>query len=291
MSTDVFYIKEGDRGPSITTTLLDPADEPVDLSSSTVEFRMSNGLEDVTGTADIASPATSGEVMYEWAEGDTDVWGGYQAEWVVTTSGNPQTFPSAGYNWVEIVPNAMTNLGGACRLSDVRRVTGREMSDEEQVRAVHLILALTSTLERVLNRDFSVKEWVEPHRVDPNGKFILHHGPVIEVTNITVDGSVYDDADLADYDLMVFPHGSRVIVTYTSGASADYGVSDLVAQVVARTLSVTSQVATGAIKSYSVEGTSITYGDIGSGDNNVGRLQVGDLAGIKSRLRRPVFHT
>ena len=290
MSTDVFYIKEGDRGPSITTTLLDPDNDPADLTSSTVAFRMSNGVTTIGGAGDIQGDPTLGVVLYDWAEDDTDEWGGYQAEWVVTTSGVPQTFPGAGYNWVEVVPGATTDIGGACQPIDVRRQLGREMTDDEQVKAIHLILALTATLERVLNRDFSVKEWIEPHRVSRTGQFVLHHGPVIEISEVSVDGVVWT-GDLADYDMAYWPLNSLVTVTYTSGAAADYGVRDLVAQIVARTLVVTSEIATGAIKSYSVEGTSITYGDIGTGDTNIGRITVGDLAGVESRLRRPVFLT
>lgn len=291
MSSDVFYIKEGDLGPAITTTLYDPEEVEADLSTSTVQFRMSDGTNLVEGPATIDSPATDGHVTYEWAPDDTAIWGGYIAEWVVTTNSVPQTFPSAGYNFVEIVPGIETNIGGACPLIAVRRQLGREMTDEEQVNTIHLIQSLTRVLERKLNRHFSVRTNIETHRVDSSGRFALHRGPLVEVSGVTIDGYAYT-GDLAQYDLMEFPYESSVVVTYDSGSPADEGVADLVAQVVARTVLLPSVASSGAIKSYSVEGTSITYGEgsASSDEGAVGRYTVGDLGSL-SRLRRPVFLT
>jgi hypothetical protein len=290
MSGDVFYVKQSDTGPSITTTLLDPDGVPVDLTGAAVTFRMVNADATVTGAAAVNSPPTEGQVTYTWDTNDLDVWGGYSLEWVVDQGGVIQTFPSDGYNWVEVIPILTTTLGGICSLMDVRRQLGRSMGDPEAARAVHLIEELTAVLERKLNRKFSPRTVVETHRINSRLTVILHTGPVIDVTAVTVDGSPWD-GELADFDIAEFPYESLVEVTYTAGELPDPGVTQLVAQVVARTLLAPTTVAAGTVQSYSVEGTSITYG--GAGGNSpgqVGRFTMGDLASL-SRLRRPVFLT
>jgi hypothetical protein len=284
--TDVFYIKEGSTSPSISTTLLDSNNNPADVSEGFVTFRMS-GPDEVSGAASFVSDGTDGQVYYEWAADDLAAWGGYAAEWVYVADDVTEIFPGAGYNWVEVMPTLTSVIGGVCTLLDVRRAMGRSLTDAESVRAVSLILSLTAVLERRLNRVFETREITETHRIGGGGLVPYKH-PVLAVNSITVDDAPWT-ADLAGWDIVTWPIDSAVTITYTAGTEVDAGVKDVVANAIARTLQVAPVVASGAIQSYSVEGTAITYGNVaGTEQGSVGRLTVGDIGGL-ARLKVPVW--
>ena len=167
--TDVFYVKQGSTSPSITSTLLDPDGDPVDLTGASVTFRMV-GPDTITGAADIDADPTTGRVSYDWQPGDLDQWGGYAVEWVVVDNGNTDVFPGPGYDWVDVVPIATTTLGGVCTLVDVRRALGRALADAEAMLAADLIGQLTAILERRLHRVFATRTITETHWMDRLGR-------------------------------------------------------------------------------------------------------------------------
>jgi hypothetical protein len=84
-----FYIKEGDRLPSLTSILKDGDGSVIDLSSASVSFYMklpnSTALK-VSSTATIDS-SSEGQVTYAWSTVDTDTAGDYVAEFEITFSG------------------------------------------------------------------------------------------------------------------------------------------------------------------------------------------------------------
>lgn len=96
---NIFYLKKGDNYPNIETILSDAAG-PVNLTGSSVMFRMSVAN---TGNLMIEEPATIvspqigvdiGRCYYEFQVGDSDVLGTYRVEWVVTFgTGKVATFP------------------------------------------------------------------------------------------------------------------------------------------------------------------------------------------------------
>ena len=100
-----FYIKAGDRWPTLDATLTDADGTAIDLSGATVKFVMGT----VGGTAKINADATvvsaaAGTVRYSWAAGDTTTPGTYHGEFVVTLATALEiTFPSDGYITIEIV--------------------------------------------------------------------------------------------------------------------------------------------------------------------------------------------
>lgn len=104
MST--FRIKEGDIYPILQTTLYD-ASGPINLTAATgvqLVYKKRPGGSPVTKTGAIVT-AASGVVKYEWASGDTDTVGFYDAEWVVTfTGGGKLTVPNNTYNHIEMYP-------------------------------------------------------------------------------------------------------------------------------------------------------------------------------------------
>jgi hypothetical protein len=101
-----FSLKAHDLLPSITATLVDADQAPVNVSSSTVSFIMAQATNRIVAVnADaVIVDGPNGIVRYDWDPADTAAVGEFVAEWQVTfPGGKKQTFPSAGYNTVSIV--------------------------------------------------------------------------------------------------------------------------------------------------------------------------------------------
>ena len=184
-------------------------------------------------------------------------------------------------------------------LTDPRAVIGilkRPLTTAELDRVDVLSDSVVGTLELHLNRWLYRRAVVgEKHRTGTQGRIILYHEPVAWIDALHYDtstaASVAFPADGVWEEPGAFPARRTVWVDYTTGDPfPDVGwagaASDVVANVVARTLALPGQVATGALKSYSVEGTSITYAGPDA-PGSKGRLTVGDL-GVLARLRVPV---
>lgn len=101
-----FFIKQNDTSPFMTATLKDASDNAVDILGSSVQFHM-RAVGSTTVKVDAAAVVTDGEngaVKYEWATGDTDTVGQYQAEFEVTYAGGKiETFPNNSYILVQVV--------------------------------------------------------------------------------------------------------------------------------------------------------------------------------------------
>lgn len=97
-----FHIKKGDRLPSLTAILYDGEGAFDELATASgVVFKMVSGATTKTGNAVIVD-GLLGKVRYDWAAGDTDTAGVFNAEFVVTIGGKEQTFPVDGYFTVEV---------------------------------------------------------------------------------------------------------------------------------------------------------------------------------------------
>ena len=77
-----FSIKQGDTQPSIEAKLLSDG-EPVDLSDAYVVFDMKHTSADTRVKGMCTVEDNNGEVAYIWKDGDTDVDGTYEAEFLV----------------------------------------------------------------------------------------------------------------------------------------------------------------------------------------------------------------
>lgn len=108
------WIKRGDTLPRAETTLVDGEGVAVDIAEALVAFT----LREIDGDVVIdhveasndqvgdGSDGSRGRAHYQWVPGDTDVPGGYDAEWEVTFVSADEavmTFPNDGYNSVAIL--------------------------------------------------------------------------------------------------------------------------------------------------------------------------------------------
>jgi hypothetical protein len=97
-----FKMKRGDQSPTIKYQLLDDQGDPVDITGfQEVRFLMRPKTESTltvdadTNSGVTVTDAANGVVQYEWASGDTDTPGSFEAEWEVTFSGgDKETFPN-----------------------------------------------------------------------------------------------------------------------------------------------------------------------------------------------------
>jgi hypothetical protein len=103
--------KTGDR-PPVYATLTDDG-LPLNLTGATVEFLMRDfggGAADVMGAASIEGPPQDGNVRYDWAAGQTDTPGEYEASFRVTFAGGvEQTFPNDDF--IAIIIEASIDSG------------------------------------------------------------------------------------------------------------------------------------------------------------------------------------
>jgi hypothetical protein len=109
-----YDIAQGDHGETITSTLEDSAQQPVDLEGANIAFRVvpiggSTPLLDnvvaSNGQNGDGSDGTKGRVFYTWQPGDTGTPGVYLAQWKATfVDESVQSFPNDGYLLIRISP-------------------------------------------------------------------------------------------------------------------------------------------------------------------------------------------
>lgn len=110
MASTKWYVKQGDSGGYITEQLLDENLEPVDLTLiEELAFEMQMPGSETVAVADTVNTEVYGDpedgtVRYQWQSGDLDTYGQYFFEWrVLFSTGQVQTFPSSGYNYIEVI--------------------------------------------------------------------------------------------------------------------------------------------------------------------------------------------
>ncbi|MGV8972714.1 MAG: hypothetical protein ACOH10_10365 [Rhodoglobus sp.] len=181
---------------------------------------------------------------------------------------------------------------------EVSAVLGRAFVGDEEERATTLCDAVLATLELHLNRWLWERAVLgERRRTGQLGRAVLNYGPVQWVDAIHHDSptspSVAFDPKADWEEPLTFAPRSMIWVDYTAGhdfPNVPWAAAaiEVVATAAARVIAAPKQVAAGVLSSYSVEGTSITYGSaLTGGVGTKGRLSVGDL-GALARLRVPV---
>lgn len=170
----------------------------------------------------------------------------------------------------------------------------RELTHAELLLAASLAEELIDTLELKLNRWLYPRQTTEQHTITSSGRLLPYRGPVVSVESIGYVAGF--PAQLPAYPTRLldvadaWTPGAVLEITYTAGEIPGPAIIGALGDVVARTLIAPVQAATGMISSYSVEGTSITYGPGVSGDSGggAGRITVGQLSSFR-RLRRRVL--
>lgn len=114
MAAADFYIKEGDRSPSLLVTCVDEDGVIIDLTAAiAAKFYMINPGDTtvkVDGTAGtIVVPVTDGKLRYDWATADTDTPGDYDGEFEVEWSdGTKTTFPNFRFLRIKVTKSIET---------------------------------------------------------------------------------------------------------------------------------------------------------------------------------------
>jgi len=91
-----FIIKQNDTLPTLTAILKDPAGAAIDLSGSTVTFKMFTEVASKTSATATIIDASTGSVSYQWSATDTNTAGIFLGEFeVVKSSGLKETFPNS----------------------------------------------------------------------------------------------------------------------------------------------------------------------------------------------------
>ena len=94
-------MKQGDRLPSLAVTAITTSGAAYDLTGGSVVFNMrstTDGTVKISRSAAVLVSGPNGQVRYDWASGDLDTVGSYEAEFEVTLSGSRKlSIPSAGF--------------------------------------------------------------------------------------------------------------------------------------------------------------------------------------------------
>lgn len=111
MTEPGFSIKEGDTSPSLEVQLYDGDTPKTDLDTAVVGFRMQHQQDDVSVSGLCAiEDIDDAVVTYIWDDGDTDVVGRYDAEFILDYGvpenmnefDTDETFPSDGYITIDV---------------------------------------------------------------------------------------------------------------------------------------------------------------------------------------------
>lgn len=101
-----FYIKRGDRLPTLARQLKWQDETPIDLTGCTVRWKMVDKKTrsvKVSAAASVVS-AVDGRVEYDWQSSDTDVSGHYDGEWQITYPDTKRlTVPNLNFVTVHVV--------------------------------------------------------------------------------------------------------------------------------------------------------------------------------------------
>jgi hypothetical protein len=240
------------------------------------------------GTVTTPTPDVTGSTAtYELS---TDQAGRWIWEYVFTVGGDTRAF-QGGITVGSSVEFGSTAL--VASVADVETKLGRELTAAEAARVDELIVELIDVLEIKLNRYLWPREVVENHYLLPYGRLHLRHGPVQSITSILVDGVAETlPSALASWETYPWVDSTPIVVTYVAGDDPPSpAVRGVIVDAITRTVQAGVAAGSGAIKSYAVEGTSITYGNVADGgESGSGRLTVGDIRGV-GRKRRPVLLT
>lgn len=185
--------------------------------------------------------------------------------------------------------------------ADIEDVLGRPLTDEEAARLTYTLDSIVLTIEGWLHRDIYRRVRTdERHRFYyMANRLVPFHWPVVEGTMQVKNGPSPDGSVVLDsvgnqgepWEDFWFSQGDEVWIDYTSGDDENGELAPLYRAVImdAALASVLSGVLvdSGALSSYSVEGTSIQFRDRFGDATAQGRVPETSLRSIE-HLRRPM---
>jgi hypothetical protein len=201
----------GNRSPSITENITDSDGNPVDLSASTVQFRM-RAVGSETLKVDAAATITDapgGLVRYDWAALDVDTPGFYLVWWVVTTAGKTQDVSEALIEFREhglASPPAYLELVEA--KATLELVGGHADADIEGA-----LLSASRTLEEMCDTRWYTTALDEIRYYTPEQPHRLWTDEIVELTELATDdsgGTSYASVWTENTDFVLAPLNATV---------------------------------------------------------------------------------
>ena len=129
-------VKQGDTGPAFVQQLSYTDGTLANLAGAAVAFQVrslsSAAVVALTGTTAVVT-AASGIVSYTPSATDTATAGGYMAQWIVTfPGGTVQSWPTAGYLWVQVEPSLTAEPQQLVSLPDVKEYLGMDRNQHDR---------------------------------------------------------------------------------------------------------------------------------------------------------------
>lgn len=234
-----FTFKQGDTALICLDTLTDSSGAAVNLTGATVKFVMrarSSNAATTNNTATIVS-AAAGTVSYTLGAQDTALAGLYAQTWVVTFSGGTiETFPTVGYNTVEIQENLTTVNQTIVELDDVKDYLNLGTTDRSHDgELLRFVAGLTPVVEFITG-PILPKTYTNEMYNGGTPLISLRKRPIISVSNVTefLGPIAYTLTQVAErdqgsiYSYLVSPPGSILRTTAGGGVQPFFGGTDSV---------------------------------------------------------------
>jgi len=199
----------GNRKPSITEQLTYANGDIVDLTTSTVRFKMRKvGVTTplkVDQPATIVGAPTNGNVRYDWAAIDVDTEAFYLCWWEVTTSGQTQDLGEALIEFRAHAPelNAYVELE---ELKSTAELTGTSFADQDIQSA---LVAASRGIDAFCNRRFYLDADANQVRhYSPTASGVLRIDDLVTKTSVQVDkdgDGTFEDTWVENTDFVMAP--------------------------------------------------------------------------------------
>jgi hypothetical protein len=183
----------GNVEPSITETLTYTDGTPVDLSASSVQFKMrqaGTGVLKVDEAAVIVS-AVDGTLRYDWEAADVDTAGTFLVWWEVLTAGDTQDMNETQIEFRAHAPVA----SGYVELEEIRsalEIRETTHADKELLLAIE---AASAVVDMLTGQTF-VLEAGATRKYTPIAEDFLAIDPTTSITSLSVNGTAWvEDTD------------------------------------------------------------------------------------------------
>lgn len=187
--SNVFQIKKGDLLPAMVVDLVDAGGSPIDVTDGSITVKVHMVAESGEVLID-REAAKDGSVVNRvrlvWQDGETDLIGSYSVDWSLEVAGKSQSFPTATFNRVEVVPS-YEDLSDYSE-ADVNRIRGLTGEAEETTLS---FLDIVGYMNNWVADDGSVDVYAAARDI-----WIMKAASYAEMVDITESGSSRSLGDL-----------------------------------------------------------------------------------------------